>query len=149
MVVTAVMFMEMTNSDSVNWFECISMRAGFGIYAGWITGATILNSAIVQKSMGLQTTYASWGLSEDTISIIVLWVAFLIYTARAFIHNNPMFGSVFIYTTLSIYLNPSNAAYTDVKNNALAVMIALAVEMVGLWGYLGAINLWEVDTGAT
>ena len=88
-------------------------------------------------------------MSEDIVSIFVIWVAFLIYTARAFIHNNPMFGSVFIYTLISIYLNPTNASYTSVLNNVLAAAIALAVEMLSLWGYLGAINLWDVKDGAT
>ena len=125
------------------------MRGGFSIYAGWVTGATILNSAIVQKSLGLQTTYASWGLSEDTISIIILWVAFLIYSARALIHNNPMFGSVFIYTTYSIFANPSNAAYTSVINNALAVCITLGVEMVALWGWLASVMIYGIDDGST
>lgn len=149
MVVTSVMFMEESNSTNVNWFEWIVMRGGFGIYAGWVTGATILNSAIMQKALGLNSTYASWGLSEDTVSIVVLWVAFLIYSARALIHANPMFGSVFIYTSLSIYLNPSNASYTSVLNNALAVCVTLGVEMVALWGYLLAINVWGIDTEAT
>lgn len=57
MVFTAVIFTNEANSYSVTSFEFMTMRTGFGIYAGWITGATILNSAIMLKSMGVDEAW--------------------------------------------------------------------------------------------
>ena len=42
MLWTAAMMMSLSTTNSTNWFEWLTMRGTFSLYAGWLTAATIL-----------------------------------------------------------------------------------------------------------
>merc|ERR1711924_287336 len=86
--------------------EWISMRAGFSIYNGWVTAATILNVCFVLKSSGMKDPNVLGGkLTEEQISIPILWVACIIYNVYSYREWNPLYGTVFIWMVTAIRNN--------------------------------------------
>ena len=55
MLVTNTLLWIKSFSQTVNWYEWVSMRVGFSMYSGWVTAATVLNALIMLKSLGGQT----------------------------------------------------------------------------------------------
>jgi hypothetical protein len=49
MLATNVYIMMVSTRTNVNVTEWIGLRAGFGIYSGWVTAATILNATFLLK----------------------------------------------------------------------------------------------------
>ena len=92
------MMMKTSRADSLNLWEYISMQIGFSIYSGWVTAATILNICNYFKSIG----YADPKIDEEKVTIILLWIAALIYTTATFREKNPWYGLVFVWVLFSI-----------------------------------------------
>lgn len=60
---TARYIMHLSTTATVDVWEWIGLRAGFSIYAGWVTAATILNATYLFKSLGLSDTGALANIS--------------------------------------------------------------------------------------
>ena len=91
MLSTAViMMMKTSRAESLNSCEYISMMIGFSIYAGWLTAATILNICYYLKSIGYQEPK----IDEEKVTIILLWIATLIYVTGTIREKNPWYGLV-------------------------------------------------------
>ena len=65
--------MALTTSVPVNWFEFLTLRTAFSIYAGWVTTASILNICFILKSFGIRDPNLEW--KETGWAVIFLWVA--------------------------------------------------------------------------
>lgn len=76
---------------------------GFSIYSGWVTAATILNVSILLKSLGMKDPDLAY--SEESISVVILCVAEVIYLITTAVENNPLFGLVYIWVLLAIRSN--------------------------------------------
>jgi len=105
MLVSNVYIMGLATTNKVDTWEWIGLRAGFSIYTGWLTAATILTAAFTLKSLGVSDTQYLANipyLTEESITVGVLWVAFVIYNLVAWTDRNPLYGSVFIWAILAI-----------------------------------------------
>ena len=80
----------------VNAVEFISLRLGLSIYSGWVTAATILNATFTLKSFGMKDPELG-SFDEEKWSILVLYVALVIYNIASWREKNPVFGCVFIW----------------------------------------------------
>ena len=92
MLATALLMAKRAVNAKLNWPEWIGFRLGMSIYAGWLSAATILNTAISLKVSG-----AAKGWNEEGWSIAILWVAFVIYCGNALIHQDPVYAGVYIW----------------------------------------------------
>jgi len=63
---------------------------------GWVTAALILNVAFTLKSWGWKGDF------EVTVSVIILWIALVIYIVYSFLERNPLFGAVFLWVLTAI-----------------------------------------------
>lgn len=107
MLVTQIYVMRLTTRNKVNTWEFITLRCGFTIYSGWVTAATILNVTFFLKSLGLKNDEADKdaGISEDTWSVIILWVALCVYILASFFERNPLYALVYIWVLVGIRKN--------------------------------------------
>jgi hypothetical protein len=77
------------------------LGAGFTIYNGWVTAATILNVAYSLKAIGLGDKVTPPPF-ESTATCVVLVVAFVIYNAVSWRERNWLYGLVFVWPLLAI-----------------------------------------------
>ena len=107
MLVTQIYVMRLTTRNKVNTWEFILLRCGFTVYSGWVTAATILNVTFFLKSLGLKNDEADKdaGISEDTWSVIILWVALCVYILASFFERNPLHALVYIWVLVGIRKN--------------------------------------------
>lgn len=147
MLASNVYIMKLATSNDVNVYEWIGLRGGFSIYAGWVTAATILNTVYVLKRLGMADPNILWGLNEENITVAILWVAFLIYTARSYVDRNPLYGSVLMWVILAIRNNivTNKAQYTMISDAATQIAIIHGISMVALWTWLSAESWYDVD----
>jgi hypothetical protein len=108
MLTSNVFMMMKSTSANVKTTEWISMRGGFSIYSGWVTAATILNVTYLLKSLGLADPDIPFGMDEESVTVVILWVALAIYNLKAYMDRNPLYGSVFIWVILAIRNNIVN-----------------------------------------
>jgi len=54
MLLTNLYIMKLSTTNSVNIWEGIGLRAGFSLYAGWVTAATVLNFVFLFKRCGMK-----------------------------------------------------------------------------------------------
>ena len=146
MLVTNVMIMEKSLKTSVNWIEWITLRGGYSIYSGWVTAATILNVVYMFKYFGLSDPIFGGAITEEQITVAILYVAFAIYTALSYIDRNPMYGTIFEWVIIAIWYNivTNKSQYTAISTNALALAIANGISMVGLWTMLAAEKVYDI-----
>ena len=153
MLATAAMMMQVATTKTTNWVEWLSMRGTFSLYAGWLTAATILNTTIILRSYGVdQTSLASIGITEEQVTIAVLWVAFAIYNTNSYITWNPLYGSVFIWVIIAIYytqITTLSSQYTALMNNCIAIAILHGLSMVAEWSYTGTTTYYDIVTDAS
>jgi len=98
MLVTGLAILQYSMYADLNLFEIIFLRASFSIYIGWVTAANILNVVTILYASNLRTNQVMW-------SKVILVVAYVIYSAYAFIERNPLFALVFIWVLISIRAN--------------------------------------------
>lgn len=51
--ITNTYLMVIAERSEMWWFEALVVRIPFSVYSGWVTGATVLNTAYALKSMGM------------------------------------------------------------------------------------------------
>jgi len=147
MLTSNVFMMMKSTSANVNTTEWISMRGGFSIYSGWVTAATILNVTYLLKSLGVADPDIPFGMDEESVTVVILWVALAIYNLKAYMDRNPLYGSVFIWVILAIRNNIVNnkAQYTSISDSATYIAIIHGISMVALWSWLAAESYYDVD----
>lgn len=92
---TGLVILQYSMYAKLSLFEIISLRAGFSIYIGWVTAASILNVTYVLLSSGMKNNHVAWGKA-------ILCVAYIVYAAYGFIERNPLYSFVFIIVLLGI-----------------------------------------------
>jgi len=92
---TGLVILQYSMYAKLSLFEIISLRAGFSIYIGWVTAASILNVSYVLLSSGMKNNHVAWGKA-------ILCVAYIVYAAYGFIERNPLYSFVFIIVLLGI-----------------------------------------------
>ena len=99
-MIGSALYMEfMSNRAEVNWAEWLFIRGGLSIYCGWLTAATILNITSLLKFYEFEGF--EW-YSEESITITILYVAWLIYTLATYIELNPLYGAVYVWVVVAI-----------------------------------------------
>jgi len=125
MLTTQLFIMMQSVRSHLGLVGIISLRCGFTIYSGWVTAATILNVSFVIESIGfLREGYDSiW-------TIIILWVAFVIYAIATFRERNPLFGLIYIWVLLAIRSRHPQSEFEDIQTNTSWILIIHAVYLV-------------------
>ena len=120
----------------VNTCEWIIIRCGFTMYAGWVTAATILNAAWLLKSFGVADPNIP--IDEETTTVIILWIALVIYNVATYRERNPLFGGVFIWVIFAIHHNIVNnkSQNEKIENNSTLIANIHCISMFGFTTYL-------------
>ena len=116
--------MKRSGEADLSAIEWISMRGGFSIYAGWVTAAFILNVAFLLKSLGMADPNILNGeVTEEQVTILVLWVAFAIYNLESHADKNVLYGSVFFWVLAAIrdHILNTEPEYSAIAKNALII----------------------------
>ena len=117
---TNIAMMVISCSNKVCRMEVFTVRLPLTLFAGWVTTAAILNTTFMLKSWGMWDgkdvtkpgNDISWDwlnfmmfIDEEMWSIILLWFAFVWYTAVSWGIKNPLYGSVFTWASAAILTN--------------------------------------------
>ena len=117
---TALMIISQRNESW--WLEVLLVRLPFSVYSGWVTGATVLNTAYMLKSWGMADdpnrvrsltpnnptwTWASplMFISEEEWTVISLWAVEIFFEIVSWWERNPAWGSVFTWASSAILAN--------------------------------------------
>jgi hypothetical protein len=112
-------------SVGLNFTERL-IYAGWGVYAGWLLSATILNTTIVFVKSGVTIS--------ETYSLAMLGLGFGIYTMVAWIYQDFSVGIVCVWSYGSIALDK----YDDSPNIGMACYFMAAlmiVQILFIYGY--------------
>lgn len=103
------------------------VHAPFSLYLGWITVATIANTAGVVGSLG----WDGFGISGPVWSAIMMFVAAIVAGLLLWKRNDPVYSGVLIWALFGI-----RAAHPDtavVANSAVIVAAIIAIMTVIAW----------------
>jgi len=131
MLVTALIMGKRAVNNKLTVPEMIGFRFGMSIYSGWLSTATILGAAIMLKTWGWSSAN---GDNEVIPTIVMLWVAFVIYCVNTFLNRDPLFGGVYIWACLGI-----RSYQTDptIESNLMIIIILMSI-------YVGLISIWII-----
>jgi len=139
MTATQTFIMLKSTRAKCNIAEIIALRCGFTVYTGWVTAATIVNASNFLKLLGMKNPNA--GFDESTWTVIMLYVALIVYVLASFMERNPLFGAVYIWVVFAIRTNQT--AYADIQTNCLIGIIIMIVALVGIT----ALSVYEKKEG--
>ena len=129
MLITALLMSKKTVNASLSTFENISLKAGLSLYSGWLCSAFIL-----QVSISLKKTGVSDGWDEATWTIIMLWVASVIFIGNSLLNRDAIFSAVFIWTCTAIHaLN--NTGNDSVQMNLIVIIVLTSIHTLILGIY--------------
>jgi hypothetical protein len=107
----------------------ILTQAPLSIYLGWISIATIANTAVYLKSIG----WSGWGFSETSWTLFMIGAAIFITTIMIFFRNNILFAVVVLWALWGIILKQEdlliyhasiiNAAWIGIAFIGTAILI--------------------------
>ena len=120
---TLIMSTKATDA-TLNWFERIFFKWNMSIYSGWVSTATIVSSAITLKLTGVATDW-----NETTWSVIMLWVSTAIYGVHSFLNEDPIYGSILIWSGSAIKDETDN---TTITSNLTAIIYLMGVYVLAL-----------------
>ena len=146
MLTSNIWVMLKATSTQLNLVETLSLRGGFTVYAGWVTAATILNASFLLKRLGLADPNIPWGLDEEKMTQLVVWIALIIYNLCAYSVRNPLYGSIYIWVTVAIK-SKLEKIHPDLKNliNDLSTITDIhTLSMVVLWSLLSAEQIYDL-----
>lgn len=102
------------------------IKAGFGVYLGWICIATIANITVLLVNNGWQ----GFGLSEQTWTMIMIVVGAVIVSLTVWRMNNPYIGLAVVWAFAGIMIKRQDD-YRAIFMTAAVAAVAVAV-VVGL-----------------
>lgn len=112
-----------------SWRSKIFTQGPLSIYLGWISIATIANTAVYLTSIGWQ----AWGIDEAIWTVLMMGLALLFTTFMIFFRNNTIFGLVVIWALAGIILKQQqqelasrlviNAAWIGIAFTGTAMLI--------------------------
>ena len=81
------------------------------------------------------------------MTIVIAWVAFLVYEVGAYTQRNPLYGSVFNWVITAIWYQATTyyPQFTNLTSNAIAINIVHGISMVALWVWLGTTTYYDVS----
>jgi hypothetical protein len=115
----------------VNIIEFVAIRIGFTLYTGWVTAATILGVTFFLLSLGMKNPNA--GFDESTWSVIILWVALVIYVAASVYERNPLYAAVFIWVVFAI--KAKQLPYSDIQINCIIIVTITILSVLTMAGW--------------
>ena len=124
LLASTLMMSTKATDATLNWFERIVFKWNMSIYSGWVSTATIVSSAITLKLTGVATEW-----NETTWSVIMLWVATVIYGVHSFLNEDPIYGSILIWSGFAIKQETDNATITT---NLTAIIYLMGVYVLAL-----------------
>jgi hypothetical protein len=147
MLTSNIWILTQASSTTLNLTEVLSLRTGFSIYSGWVTAATILNVSFLLKALGLKDPNIMYGFTEEKLTELVLWVAFVIYNLFAYSQRNPLYGSIFIWVTLAIKseLLDKHPDLTSLIDELTTISGIQIVSMVVLWTLLSSEVIYDLN----
>ena len=101
MLVTQTIIVRLAIKADLNWVEFIFLRVAFSIYNGWVSAATILNTAFIIKA-------AKIGLfmdSEVGWTVVMIYVALALYIFVSVTQKNVFYGAVYLWVLYNIHDN--------------------------------------------
>lgn len=143
-LITNLYIMMVSTRNEANWIEWIAIRAGFSIYSGWVTAATILNVTYMLKSWGLSNAKIDW-LDEEITTIVIVWIAWLIYSVASLVERNPMFGAVFIWVITAIRNNAIEKELTSLELNTDIITVIHSVAMTAWAVHLFTMQVYGIE----
>ena len=97
MLLSALLMSKLTVDAKLDLVETIGLKWGMSVYSGWLTAASILNTAVVLKITGIAD-----GWNERFWSILMLWVALMIYIGNAWLDSDPVYAATYIWALMGI-----------------------------------------------
>ena len=94
---TALLISKEANAAELNWIETIGLKWGTSLYSGWLSVATVLNTGFLLKESGITEDW-----NEAGWSIMMLWVAAAIYSAKAYLEEDPVYAAVYVWALFGI-----------------------------------------------
>jgi hypothetical protein len=110
-----------------SFVEGLCLRAPFSVYLGWISVATIANVTAVLVTAG----WDGFGLPQAFWTVTVIVAAAAVALAGMIIRKDFMFGLVFVWAFLGIWLKRSAPDVVFVPEVAYAALIALILAAAG------------------
>ena len=123
---TALLISKEVNAAELNWIETIGLKWGSSLYSGWLSVATILNTGFVLKGSGISEDW-----DEGVWSVIMLWVAMIIYCAKAYLEEDPIYAAVYVWALFGIK-DLDNADIASSVNIVIGVMSAFVATLTGM-----------------
>lgn len=102
-------------------FERI-VRLPFSLYAGWLTAATILNTAGVLAD----SDWGGFGISYPVWGVVMLVVAAAIGLLTRFRWNDPVYGAVFVWAFVGVVVARADVPLIAVTAGVLAAVFAVS-----------------------
>lgn len=99
------------------------LRFPFSLYAGWLTAATILNTAGVLADSG----WGALGISYPVWGVVMLLVATGVGLLTRFRWNDPVYGGVFVWAFAGVALREGQPLVVIVTAWALALVFVLSL----------------------
>lgn len=99
---TCLSIMLIINRSQLNMFEALVVYTEFGLYAGWVTCATILNFCYCIKSVISQDKDKFETYDDSKSAIIAVWVATVLFMIISYTETNFIYGSVWLWAALAI-----------------------------------------------
>ena len=94
---TALLISKEANAAELNWIETIGLKWGTSLYSGWLSVATVLNTSFLLKESGITEDW-----NEAGWSIAMMWVAAAIYSAKAYLEEDPVYAAVYVWALFGI-----------------------------------------------
>jgi len=135
MLGTAARNMRESTRAKCNIVEFISMRVAFSLYAGWVTTATVLNTTFFLNTMGV--SQPDLGEHQAVAVSVILWMIMPIYVAVVYHERNPLYGLVFAWAVLAIYVKHSDhdkaLFYSQIViTNTLVLLAVYVTYLIGM-----------------
>ena len=100
------------------------MRFSFSVYSGWLTAATILGAANMLKYLGMSEEN---GYDEEFYTVVILWIALVIFGLTTFVNNDWIYGSVLLWATSAI--RSENLLQSTLVDQTLKAIISIMIPL--------------------
>jgi hypothetical protein len=126
---------DIINKEEFNIVERITVCAPFSIYFGWITVATIANITVFLVSLN----WDGFGISPVIWTMFILLVGTIIGILRMFKDVNPVYGLVFVWAYLGIWIKHTSPTgfdnmFSEIIYTVITLIVLLSVG-IGFVGY--------------